>query len=77
VAFVDGVTAAAIGALAGAVVILGQRTIFGASSSPDLVKLATLLLALAVLVRFQKLPEPLLIFAAGLTGLAIHPLMVG
>jgi chromate transporter len=72
VAFVDGVTAAAIGALAGAVVILGGRTVFGSSWSPDLVKLVILLIALGILLRFKKVPEPVLILAAGLAGLAMY-----
>ena len=65
-AFVDGVTAAAIGALSGAVVVLGRRSI---------VDLPTALLALvtvALLWRW-KVPEPILIFAAALIGLLIFP----
>jgi chromate transporter len=65
-AFVDGVTAAAIGALSGAVVVLGRRSI---------VDLPTALLALAtvaVLWRW-KVPEPILICAAALSGLLIYP----
>jgi chromate transporter len=65
-AFVDAVTAAAIGALSGAVVVLGRRSI---------VDLPTALLALvtvAVLWRW-KLPEPILICAAALIGLLIFP----
>src|SRR5439155_21640247 len=64
-AFVDGVTAAAVGAIAGAVIILGQRTIFGDQWTPDIVKLEILLITLALLVKFKRLPEPLLIAAAG------------
>ena len=72
VAFVDGVTAAAIGALAGAVVILAQRTIFG-TTYPDIAKVAILVISLALLLRFKKLPEPALILAAAVAGLMIHP----
>jgi chromate transporter len=65
-AFVDGVTAGAIGAIAGAVVVLGRRSI---------VDLPTILIAAATLVALVKLgrraPEPLLVAAAGLLGLAI------
>ena len=74
-AFVDGVTAAAVGAIAGAVIILGQRTIFGDQWTPDIVKLEILLITLALLVKFKRLPEPLLIAAAGVAGLAIYPLV--
>lgn len=75
VAFVDGVTAAAVGALAGAVVILGQRTIFGHSWTPDIAKVVILLVTLGLILRFKKLPEPVLILAAGLVGLVVYPMI--
>lgn len=61
-AFVDGVTAGAIGAISGAVVVLGQRSI---------VDLPTALIAAAAVVLLWrwKVPEPLLILAA--TGLGL------
>jgi len=61
-AFVDGVTAAATGAIAGAAFVLGRRAI---------IDLATLLMAAGtwlLFTRFKKLPEPLVIVAAGLLG---------
>jgi chromate transporter len=64
-AFVDGVTAAAIGAIAGAVLVLGKRT---------LIDIPTLLIALttaAILFRFKKLQEPFIILAAAALGLAL------
>jgi chromate transporter len=64
-AFVDGVTAAATGAIAGAAVILGRRS---------LVDLPTILIALgtlALLLTPRKIPEPVLIVAAGLVGLVL------
>ncbi len=69
VAFVDGVTAAAIGAITGAVIVLGRRSI---------IDVPTALLALSTLIllwRFKKLPEPLLILAAAVIGLTIYPLV--
>jgi chromate transporter len=64
-AFVDGVTAAAVGAIAGAVLVLGKRTL---SDIPTiLIALATT----AVLVRFKKLPEPIIIATAALLGLIL------
>ena len=69
VAFVDGVTAAAIGAIAGAVVVIGQRSI------TDWVTAAIALATVGILWRFKKLPEPLIVVAAALIGLAVHPLM--
>src|SRR5215203_3554423 len=64
-AFVDGVTAAAIGAIAGAVLVLGKRT---------LTDIPTVLIALttaAVLFRFKKLQEPFIILAAAAIGILI------
>lgn len=65
-AFVDGVTAGAIGAIAGAVIVLGRRSI---------IDLPTMLIAAGTLLALVKLgrraPEPLLVAAAGLLGLAM------
>lgn len=69
VAFVDGVTAAAVGAIAGAVVVLGQRSIV------DLPTAALFLATTAVLWRFKKLPEPFVVVAAALIGLFLFPLV--
>jgi chromate transporter len=63
-AFSDGATAAASGAIAGAVVVLGQRAIV------DLPTVAIGLVSLGILWRF-KVPEPLLVVAAGAIGLII------
>jgi chromate transporter len=68
VAFVDGVTAAAIGAITGAVIVIGQRSI------TDWVTAAMALVTAAMLWRFKKLPEPVVVAVAALAGLALHPL---
>jgi chromate transporter len=73
VAFVDGVTAAAIGAIAGAVVVLGRRTVFGGSGTPDVVKVVLLLATVALLSRFKKLPEPLVVAGAAAVGWVVYP----
>ncbi|CAN0620051.1 Chromate transport protein [Burkholderia multivorans] len=68
-AFVDGVTAAAVGAITGAVIVLAKRSI---------VDVPTVLLALvtvALLLKFKKLSEPVVIVGAALIGLAIYPLL--
>jgi chromate transporter len=68
-AFVDGVTAAAVGAIAGSVIVLAQRSI---------VDIATALLALAtaaLLWRFKKLQEPVVVAVAALLGLVLYPLL--
>jgi chromate transporter len=69
VAFVDGVTAAAIGAITGAVIVIGQRSI------TDWTTAAIAVLAGAVLWRFKRVPEPLIVLVAALVGLVVHPLM--
>jgi chromate transporter len=64
-AFVDGVTAAAIGAIAGAVLVLGKRT---------LIDIPTVLIALstaAILFKFKKLQEPFIIVAAAAIGIIL------
>ena len=67
-AFSDGATAAASGAIAGAVVVLAQRAIIDAPTA--LIALASL----AVLWRW-KVPEPVVVLAAGAAGLALWPLV--
>ena len=75
VAFVDGVTAAAVGAIAGAVVVLGRRTLLVHGWQPEWTKIVLCAITLAVLWRFQKLPEPLVVLAAALAGLILYPLV--
>lgn len=64
-AFVDGVTAAASGAIAGAGFVLGRRAIF------DIPTALIALVTLAVLMNVKKVPEPLVIVAAGIVGLVL------
>jgi len=58
---VQGVTAAAVGAIAGAAFILSRRS---------LIDLQTVSIALTTfeLLSFKKIPEPFLILAAGMVG---------
>jgi chromate transporter len=74
VAFVDGVTAAAVGAIAGAVIVLGRRTLLD-GFSPNWIKVAICVTTLAILWRFNKLPEPIVVLAAGILGLLVYPLV--
>jgi chromate transporter len=67
VAFVDGVTAAAIGAITGAVIVIGQRSI------TDLATAAMALITVGVLWRFKKLPEPVVVVVAALAGAGALP----
>jgi len=63
-AFVSGVTAAATGAIAGAVIVLARRSIM------DWWTLSIALATYLILARW-KIPEPLLILGAGLIGLSV------
>ncbi len=65
-AFVDGVTAAATGAIAGAAVILGRRALM------DVPTILIALVTLALLLAPRKIPEPVLIIAAGAIGLVLR-----
>ena len=62
-AFVDGVTAAAIGAIIGAVFVLGKRQL------TDIPSIGFALLTILLLVRFKKIQEPLIIVCAAVLGL--------
>ena len=64
-AIVDGITAAAIGAIAGAVLVLGKRQI------TDFISLGIAVAAILLLLRFKKLQEPFIIIAAALLGCII------
>ncbi len=75
VAFVDGVTAAAVGAIAGAVIVLGRRTIFGGGYSPDIFKVILLAATVGLLWRFKKLPEPVIVLGAALIGIFVYPMI--
>jgi len=65
-AFVDGVTAAATGAIAGAAFVLGRRAL------TDWGAIAIAVATWLVFSRFKKLPEPVVIVAAGIVGLIVH-----
>ena len=69
VAFVDGVTAAAIGAITGAVIVLGQRSIIDIPTS--LLALTTV----GLMWKMKKLPEPAIVAAAAVIGLVVYPLI--
>lgn len=68
-AFVDGVTAAATGAIAGAGFVLGRRALV----DPPTVIIG--LVTVGLLVKFKKLQEPLIIVAAGLAGIFLKGML--
>ena len=69
VAFVDGVTAAAIGAIAGAVIVLAKRALI------DVPTVALAVVTAIILWRFKKLQEPVIVAAAAVIGLVLYPVM--
>jgi chromate transporter len=64
-AFVDGVTAAAIGAIIGAVFVLGKRQL------TDIISGVMAVLTILVLLKFKKIQEPVIILVAALLGLLL------
>lgn len=69
VAFVDGVTPAAIGAIAGSVVVIAKHSIIDVPTA--LMAIATI----ALLWKFKKLQEPYIVTGAAHIGLAIYPML--
>lgn len=67
-AFIDGVTAAAVGAISGAVVVLAKRSLI---DGPTVLLAVTVA---AILWRWKKLQEPWIILAAATLGLLLYPL---
>jgi chromate transporter len=65
-AFVQGVTAAAVGAITGAAYILARRSLV------DVTTVIIGILTLAILMFTKKIPEPMLILAAGAVGVLLH-----
>lgn len=68
-AFVDGITAAAIGAIAGSVIVIAKRSIV------DLPTAGIALAAAALLWKFKRLPEPAIVAGAAAAGLLLHSLL--
>lgn len=64
-AFVEGITAAVIGALVGAVVVIAMRTI------KDVPTVAIAVSTIAVLIYFKKIKEPQVILCAAIIGLLL------
>lgn len=65
-AFVDGVTAAATGAIAGAAIVLGRRALV------DWTTVAIGAVVLALLIKGRRIPEPVLMLGAGALGLLVQ-----
>ena len=68
-AFVDGITAAAIGAIAGSVIVIAKRSII------DIPTAVIALVTIGLLWKFKKLQEPVIVAVAAVLGLLIYPLL--
>ncbi len=68
-AFVDGITAAAIGAITGSVIVIAKRSII------DIPTVLIALATVALLWKFKKLQEPVIVAGAAILGLIIYPLV--
>jgi chromate transporter len=62
---VDGITAAAIGAIAGAVLVLAKRQFV------DLTTVSIAIVTILLLLKVRRLPEPIIILLAAGTGLVL------
>ena len=65
-AFVQGVTAAAVGAIAGAAYILARRSLI------DVTTVVIAVVTLTLLMLTKKIPEPIAIVGAGIVGVLLH-----
>jgi chromate transporter len=68
-AFIEGVTVAAIGAITGAVIVLGQRAII------DIPTALFSIITLGLLWKFKKISEPIIVLGAAVIGLILYPLL--
>ncbi|SMQ77984.1 chromate transporter [Bacillus sp. OV166] len=68
-AFVNGVTAAATGAISGAVIVLGKRSIF------DVPTAMFAIITLVLLWKCKKVSEPIIILVSAIIGLIVYPRM--
>jgi chromate transporter len=68
-AFVDGITAAAVGAITGSVIVIAKRSII------DIHTVALAIATVLLLWRFKNLQEPVIVVAAALFGLVVYPLI--
>lgn len=69
VAFVDGITAAAVGAITGSVIVIAQRSIV----DPPTAALA--IVTTGLLWRYRKLHEPAIVLGAAAIGLVLYPIL--
>ena len=67
-AFIDGVTAAAVGAITGSVIVIAQKSII------DLPTAAITVVTGIALWKFKKITEPIVVVSAALLGIFLYPI---
>lgn len=56
-----------------AFIVLGRRTIFELGWTLEIPKVVILLVTIGLLLRFKKLPEPLVVLGAAVVGWTVFP----
>ena len=69
-AFVEGVTAAAIGAITGAVVVLARKTLI------DIPTIIIAIVTILILLKFKKIQEPIIVLSAGILGIILKSYLI-
>lgn len=67
--FITGVTTAAVGAISGAVIVLGQRSII------DIPTALFAVITLVILWKSKKVSEPIIVLGAAIIGLIVYPMV--
>lgn len=67
--FVTGVTTAAVGAISGAVIVLGKRSII------DIPTALFTVITLVILWKSKKVSEPIIVLGAAIIGLIVYPMV--
>jgi chromate transporter len=71
-AFVEGITASVIGALTGAVAIIGYRTFVNTEGDIDFIPIAIAVTTTIILTKYKKITEPLIILIAATFGRVVE-----
>ncbi len=74
-AFVDGITAAVIGALTGAVAIIAYQT-FVKAGKIDVIPIAFAVVTAIILTKYKKVQEPVIILAAAILGFILKTYII-
>ena len=70
-AFVDGITASVVGALTGAVIIIGYRTFINTEGVVDVVPIVFAVVTAMILTKYKKIQEPHIILVAAILGFLV------